>query len=409
MGEGSLGDQRANQQGNLTLRPGIIIQHAREEIRETGMVRSDIAGFIGVVRPEAWPDGDQKGDFVEVSAARWSQVEDSVLPDLVDSATLHALRQFFLNGGQAARVFAVCIESMDDLLEADPNSQTWVGLFDRLRGQEDLGVLLAPVLAHVPYSYGVDGLEVPITNTLVMLLEHCKVMNNRFLIVDPPRDLHEQPLVEWVRDLRDRRPELSSYGAVYYPWLKNGEDVFAPSGTMAGIFGRVENEHAPFGVRWPPANQVLRGVTHPEVAIRWGETDELAREHINPILTQPTRGVVIWGARTLSREPRWVHINARRIVSMISEQVRRDSEWVVFENQRPELWEIVARSVRGRLDQLWSAGLLTGSQAGEDYEVRCDSETNPMHLRDQGEINVEVTLRPITTAEFIVVELRLGQ
>ena len=143
--------------------------------------------------------------------------------------------------------------------------------------------------------------------------------------------------------------------------------------------------------------------------MRWSESDDLINAHINPLLTQPARGVIIWGARTLSREPQWVHINARRIVSLVSEQLRRDSEWVVFENQRPELWEIVARSVRSRLDQIWSAGLLTGDQAGLDYDVQCDAETNPLKVRDAGEIHVRVMLRPISTAEFIIVELQLGR
>src|SRR5690606_40584509 len=56
-------------------------------------------------------------------------------------------------------------------------------------------------------------------------------------------------------------------------------------------------------------------------------------------------------SRTLSRDPRWMHINARRIVSFIAEQLRRDSEWIVFENQRPELYEIVQRRVRSRSEE----------------------------------------------------------
>lgn len=399
------------------MRPGIIIQHAREEIREGGNVRSDIVGFIGVITPDRWPRGASSGDFLEYPVARWSQVEEGGLDRLVDPATLHAIRQFFLNGGVACHVFGLCVAKQEELLASDPAMSVWTGLLERLRGQEDLGVLVVPIFAWLPWSWSPSnartgaggGVDVPVTAPLVMLLEHCREMNNRFLIIDPPRDLHDEQLVAWVRQLRDTKPEVSCYGAVYYPWLKNGDDLFPPSGSVAGVFARVDNDNAPFGVRWPPANQALRGVTHPEVPIQWSESEGLSDEHINPILSQPTRGVVIWGARTLSRERRWAHINARRIVSMVSEQIRRDSEWVVFENQRPELWEIVARTVRGRLDQLWSAGLLTGGQPGEDYEVQCDKETNPIHLREKGEINVRVTLRPITTAEFIVVELRLGQ
>jgi hypothetical protein len=130
--------------------------------------------------------------------------------------------------------------------------------------------------------------------------------------------------------------------------------------------------------------------------------------NINLILTQPTRGVVVWGARTLSKEPQWLYINSRRIVSLVCEQLRRDSQWVVFENQRPELWEIIKRQLRARMDQLWSAGLLTGDQSGLGYLIKCDEETNPPEIRDAGQVHVQVYVRPISTAEFIVLELRLG-
>jgi hypothetical protein len=142
--------------------------------------------------------------------------------------------------------------------------------------------------------------------------------------------------------------------------------------------------------------------------MRWREGDRLVEAHVNPILTQPSRGVVVWGARTLSRDPRWVHVNSRRIASVVAEQLRRDSEWVVFETQRPELWELVTRRVRTRLDQMWSSGLLTGEQAGSEYAVQCDAELNPPEVRDAGQVNVKVLMRPISTTEFIIVELRLG-
>ena len=143
--------------------------------------------------------------------------------------------------------------------------------------------------------------------------------------------------------------------------------------------------------------------------MKWAETEDLVNAHINPILTQPTRGVVIWGARTLSRDPRWMHINARRVISFITEQVRQDSEWVVFENLRPELYEILHRQVTNRLDELWGAGLLAGDKAGLEYLVQCDQELNPVEVRDSGQVHVRVTLRPVATAEFVVVDLRLGE
>jgi phage tail sheath protein FI len=149
-------------------------------------------------------------------------------------------------------------------------------------------------------------------------------------------------------------------------------------------------------------------VTHPMVSLQWREIGILTEHHINPILPQPSRGVVLWGARTLCVEPEWKHITARRIVSFIAEQLRRDNEWVMFESQKTELWEVLRRVVTTRLDSFWSAGLLTGGEAGTDYLVQCNAELNPPAVRDAGIVNIKVRLRPISTQEFIIVDLRLG-
>ena len=391
------------------MRPGITIQHARERSPDTELVRSDITGFIGIIPKAKWPRGCGKGDFVELPLTSWAELADSPVRKYIDPVTVRAVRSFFVNGGELCRLIGLAVEDENDLMTDNPFEVTFHALLDRLRAEEDLGLLVMPVLAYLPIEFDRLGRPtVPCQPTIELLLEHCREMNNRFLILDTPQDLHDEALLAWVSQLQETMGPKSCYGAVYYPWLMDGDDTFPPSGSIAGVYARTEREHAPFGVKWPPANQVLRGVTHPAVPIRWRESDHLIAAHVNPILTQPTRGVVVWGARTLSRDPRWMHVNSRRIVSMIAEQVRRDSEWVVFENQRPELWRIVERTVSNRLDMVWNAGLLTGDRAGLDYEVQCDKELNPLEVRNAGQINVRIMLRPISTAEFIVVELRLG-
>ena len=391
------------------MRPGITIQHARARSPDHELVRSDITGFIGIIPKAKWPRGCSKGDFVELPLTSWAELADSPVRKYVDPVTVRAVRSFFINGGELCRLIGLAVEDERDLMTDNPFEVTFHALLDRLRAEEDLGLLAMPVLAYMPITFDRLGRPtVACQPTIELLLDHCREMNNRFLILDTPQDLHDEALLAWVSQLQERMGKKACYGAVYYPWLMDGDDTFPPSGSIAGVYARTEREHEPFGVKWPPANQVLRGVTHPSVPIRWRESDNLIAAHINPILTQPTRGVVVWGARTLSRDPRWMHVNSRRIVSMIAEQVRRDSEWIVFENQRPELWRIVERTVSNRLDMVWSAGLLTGDRARLDYEVQCDKELNPLEVRNAGQINVRIMLRPISTAEFIVVELRLG-
>lgn len=390
------------------MRPGIIVQHATERATSSSLVRSDITGFIGVVTKDRWPARATRGDFIELTILSWSEFADDDARLFFDGATRKAVRQFFDNGGAECRVFGVMVESEHDLTAADPFDTLFSDLIDRLRGEEDVGLLAMPVLAWMPVDFSTRVPTVPVEPVMRLLLAHCREMNNRFLILDTPRELHGDALTSWVRAFRARARPDAAFGALYYPWLMSGDEEFPPSGSVAGIYARVERAHPPFGVVWPPANEALRGVTHPVVPLRHQEGGDLGELGINPILTQPSRGIVIWGARTLSSEPQWRHINQRRIVSFVSEQIRRDTEWVVFENQTDELWGIVRRLVRARLDQMWSSGLLTGDSEGSEYLVLCDRSNNPPSSRDAGQINVMVRLRPISTAESIVVELRLG-
>jgi uncharacterized protein len=390
------------------LRPGIIVQHATERVRESAVVRSDVLGVIGVVARDRWPRGLGRGDFLELKLTSHEELERNAGRVLFDPASRRAVKNFFENGGRLCHLFGLLIESEQDLQVPDPFEHLFAPLIDRLRGEEDIALLAMPCLAYLPLLF--EGRRAVVTGEPVwkLLLNHCHEMNNRFLVIDPPRELHDEHLIDWVDRFRTDNRAVSSYGAIYYPWLYEGDDEYPPSGSIAGVYARVEAEHEPFGVKWPPANEVVRGATHPSVELRWAEGGVLLQAGINPILVQPSRGIVIWGARTLSKDSNWIHINSRRIVSFICEQVRRDSEWAVFENQSPELWSTITRIVRGRLDQLWSSGLLTGEVAGQEYLVQCDAQTNPPALREAGQVNVMIRLRPISTTEFIVVELRLG-
>jgi hypothetical protein len=390
-------------------RPGIIIQHAFEHDTGSQRLRSDVVGFIGIVSKARWPSNASPGDFFEMTLAGWSELSTNPVRHYFDPVTLRAVEEFFRNGGRLCVLFGLCIESEADLMVDDPFSGVFFSLLDRLRGEEDLALIAMPVLAYLPVQFGARGeITVGAQPVYELLLAHCEEMNHRFLIMDVPRDLHDAQLVRWVQAFREKNRGIASFGAIYYPWLRNGDEEMPPSGAVAGVYARVDNAHGPVGVHWPPANEQILGVTHPSVPLRHDDAAKLTEVAINPILTQPTRGVVIWGARTLSKDRQWQFINTRRIVSYISEQLRRDSEWVVFENQRPELWAIVTRMARSRLDELWGAGLLGATGSGSGYMVQCDAETNPPELVDAGQINVRVMLQPISTTESIVIELRLG-
>ncbi|MEN0061708.1 MAG: phage tail sheath subtilisin-like domain-containing protein [Myxococcota bacterium] len=392
------------------MRPGILIQHARNPAPPPGFVRSDIAGFIGVLGPGGWPDGARAGDFVDIPLTSLQELLEHPQYTSFDAASIEAARQFFENGGAQCRLLGACVRSPTHILEPNPVDNPLGPLIEHLKGEESLGILAMPILAYLRYIVDDRGrVRAQSTPLLRGLLNHCRDVGHRFLIIDPPRDLHDRPLRRWASMLRDRTDLSGAYGALYYPWIVNRETHAPPSGAIAGILARSELTNNPYGVRWPPANAPVLGITHPAVALRWSDIEPLVDTHINPILVQPGRGTVVWGARTLSRDPKWRYINARRIVSAIAEQLRRDAEWLVFERQRPELWQLVERTVRVRLDEVWSGGMLTESDDGLQYLVRCDDELNPPEVRDAGQVHAQVRLRPVGTTEQIIVDLRLGQ
>ena len=392
------------------MKPGISVQHTALPTRRYGIVRCDIAGIIGFIPKDQWPTDATAGDFIELSLRRTQELLDHPLRRLFDAPSRQAARAFFANGGDECHLYGVCLESEDQLQDTEGLDHVMGPLLEHLRGQEEIGLLAVPAAAYMPCEFTRQGGVASKADSLYRtLLAHCELMVNRFLILDAPRALHGPAVVAWMRNLQENQTDDLAFGAVYYPWLKAGEELMPPSGSVLGVFARTEREHQPFGVVWPPANTPVHGITHLEVELDWNESGDLAAQGVNPIVTQPGRGILVFGARTLSTESRWEYINSRRIVSMIAEQLRRDNEWVVFEQNSPAMWKVLERDVKARLDEFWQAGMLTGEAAGRDYMVRCDDETNPKEARDAGQMSVEVRLRPITTTEHITIDLRLGE
>jgi hypothetical protein len=392
------------------MRPGIVVQHARLPDRSSDLVRSDIAAVIGFIERRRWPRDATAGDMVELVLRREADLWNHPDRNLFDPAARRAIRSFFQNGGDTAHLFGVCIQSEDDLKTPAACLGVLAPLFDRLRAEDEIALLVVPAAAYMSVNWNPRKNEIRADAEVLydQLLAHCREMTNRFLIMDAPRGLHGQPLRQWLEGFRRRHVESRSYGAIYYPWLLDGDEIFPPSGAVAGTFARTELEHAPYGVGWPPANTPVKGVTHTEAELTWEEAGELAELALNPLVVQPGRGVIAFGARTLSDDNVFRHVNARRVVNMVTEQLRRDSEWAVFETNNPHLWDVLERDVLFRLGEFAGAGMLSGSVAGDDYYAQCDAETNVPALRDAGQVNVRIGMRPVGTVEHILVDLRIG-
>ncbi|MDT4945267.1 MAG: uncharacterized protein QOH14_2000 [Pseudonocardiales bacterium] len=237
------------------------------------------------------------------------------------------------------------------------------------------------------------------------LISHCEQNGNRMAILDAPPGMTPQQIKDWRSEVAMYD---SAFAALYYPWIKvenpigvngNSEMFVPPSGHIAGVWARTDETR---GVWKAPANDTIRGVLDIERTVTQNEQSLLNPIGINCIRPFGTRGIRIWGARTLASDSDWRYINVRRLFNMIESTILEGTQWAVFEPNDMALWEGVKRTLSGFLRGLWSAGALFGATADQAFYVKCDAETNPPQSIDEGKLVVEVGIAPVKPAEFVV-------
>jgi phage tail sheath protein FI len=251
----------------------------------------------------------------------------------------------------------------------------------------------------------VNILSVPDRTDLAVqahMIAHCTEMQDRFAILDPiPRATSAQ-----IREQRDGLPASDrGFAALYYPHIVVANPVgeglvtIPPSGHLAGIYARVDNDR---GVSKAPANEAFRTALDLERRLADEQQGPLNERGINVIRRFPGRGIRVWGARTISDNTNWRYINVRRLLLFIEESLQEGTQFVVFEPNDIALWQQVKRFVTEFLTRVWVDGGLVGATAEEAFRVRVDAELNPPATRALGILVIEVRVAPTTPAEFVV-------
>lgn len=237
---------------------------------------------------------------------------------------------------------------------------------------------------------------------------------NIFTILDAPKsldDLKENNLSSDLNGLSGLSAKSASkQAALYFPWIKTYDEVtdgdieVAPSGFMAGIYARVDNNR---GVHKAPANESVRLATGLAYTLNDSEQESLNMNGINVIRDFSDKGIVVWGARTTVSmiDPEWRYINVRRLFNMIEKSIELGTQWAVFEPNDAKLWIALRRNTVAFLNRLYRTGALAGANKDEAFFVKCDASTNPQENIDAGIVTVEIGIAPVKPAEFIVFKI----
>ncbi|HZV00313.1 MAG TPA: phage tail sheath subtilisin-like domain-containing protein, partial [Planctomycetota bacterium] len=314
-----------------------------------------------------------------------------------------------------------------DFLGWDRGPKDRRGLF-AFEDVDEIGLLCAPDLCVVPGGTKKD--DKPLQKTRIQrpekirdereveaiqqeIVNFCERKKTLFALLDAPPSYDADQVLDW------RSRFDSKYAACYWPWLRildplatakragapqGGVRVVPPCGHVAGLYARSDREQ---GVHKAPANDVLNDVISLDREVSRDVTDDLAPAGVNCIRAFRGRGIRVWGARTLSSDKAWEHLNVRRLFIMVERSISEGTEWAVFENNDWYLWKAVEREVSRFLAGIWKEGMLLGNVPEEAFWVRCDETTNPPEARNVGELVCEIGIAAVRPAEFIV--FRIGQ
>jgi len=233
------------------------------------------------------------------------------------------------------------------------------------------------------------------------MVDICENQKDRFAILDLPQTKELEVIRRW------RRRTNSSFAAYYFPWVLQGgmgpsAVKLPPSGLVAGVMARCDTERGAFKA---PANEVIANATGLTLSLLDDDIGRLNADGINALRSVPGRGIRIWGARTTSDDPSWRYVNVRRLFIMLRRSIQAGTQWAVFEPNSRDLWDRLSRNVTLFLESQWKKGAFAGASREEAFFVKCDEETNPADVRDNGQMVMEIGVAPALPAEFIIFDV----
>lgn len=174
-----------------------------------------------------------------------------------------------------------------------------------------------------------------------------------------------------------------------YRWIPLNGDV---AGCLVRTDAQAESWFSPAGVARGQIKNVVKLAFNPRQADR----DDLYRSGVNPVVTFPGQGTILFGDKTLlSRPSAFDRINVRRLFVVLEKTVENSAKQQLFEqndeftrNAFLNLVEPFLRSVRAR-------------RGITDFYVVCDETNNPPDAVDRNEFRADIFVKPIRSINFI--------
>lgn len=168
------------------------------------------------------------------------------------------------------------------------------------------------------------------------------------------------------------------------------------NGDIAGLCARTDTERDPW---FSPAG-LNRGVIKNVVKLAWNPTkaerDTLYKAGVNPVVTFPGEGTILYGDKTLLNRPSaFDRINVRRLFIVLEKSIAKAA--------RSSLFEFNDEFTRASFINLVEPFLrdVQGRRGIYDFRVVCDTTNNTGDVIDQNQFVGDIYIKPARSINFI--------
>ena len=205
-----------------------------------------------------------------------------------------------------------------------------------------------------------------------------------------------------VTDFRDTVNMNTSYAVMDSGWKymydkHNDKFRYVPlNGDIAGLCARTDSVRDPF---WSPAGfnrGIIQGVVKLPYNPKKAERDKLYSSGVNPVVSFPGEGVLMFGDKTqLVKPSAFDRINVRRLFILLEKAIANAARFQLFEfndeftrSQFVSIVEPFLRDIQGR-------GGIT------DFSVVCDGSNNTPQVVDSNQFRGDIFVKPSRSINFI--------
>ncbi len=228
------------------------------------------------------------------------------------------------------------------------------------------------------------------------------VQGKSFLTLDDPNKNFSQNILNPIK--AHTAITNTSYATTYAQWVRVydsylDDQFYSPfSGFAAAMMANTDSNFQPWFAPAGFTRGLVTGVNDLALYPKQRQRDFLYKESVNPVAFFPGEGFVVFGQKTLLKKPSaFDRINVRRLFLNLEKGTRVTVKFFLFEPNT-----LLTRTrVINTLNPIFENAKNT--EGLYDYLLVCDERNNTPEVIDQNELVVDIYLKPVRAAEFILV------